>query len=276
LVPAGPAGAHPTLNARLKILNQKIAAAPGDAGLRLSRAALYADEEHFDEALRDVDAALALDPGLSLAHLIRAQVLLATGHAEEAAAPAELFVVREPSQPRGWQTAARVAAARSRLAEADASWRRYFDLAEEPRPEDYLERAAARVRAGDSSGARALLEEGVERLGPLTALLQELLEIDVAASDLAAALADLDRLATSSPQTERWLLRRAELLHAAARDHEALDALDRADESLARRPAARRSAGPLHEIAAALRALRGEIAHPKSSPGSSSSPEVSR
>ncbi len=260
--------AHPFLDDRLVLLNEQIVADPSNSRLLLSRGSLLLDERHAHEALADFERALELDPELSIAHLLRAQALLADGQNAAALATARHYLELEPGSAKGWRTLVRIHEAESVAGGSDAldralaAFERYFEVANEPRPDDYLERAALQRRAGQFDLAVRGLEDGVERLGPLSALLRTALEIERERGKIDSALAYAERLAAASPQEERWLLECARLLAQLDRGDEALAALGRAEAALAGRSTARRSAPALAELAHEIDRLRSELAAP--------------
>jgi predicted Zn-dependent protease len=262
------ARAHPFVDDRLLLLNEQIAADPDNGRLRLSRGSLLLDEHRAHAALADFRSALELDPVLSIVHLLSAQALLADGQLEPAVAATRRYLELEPASAKGWRTLARALDARSAAAgagvasEALEAFDRYFELALDPRPDDFLERADLQRRAGRFPEAVRGLEAGVSRLGPITALLRTQLEIERQRGDLNAALACADRLVAATPQKERWLIERARLLADLGRVDEARAALLQAEAALALRPGARQSAPALTELTNEIDRLEAELAAP--------------
>ncbi len=254
--------AHPFLDERLALLDRDLAAEPANAHLLVARGSLLLDEGHADDALPDFDRALAIEPRLDVVHLQRSRALLALDRPEEARAEARRFVELDPGSARGWFQLAAVEGERKDRAGAIAAFARYFALAQQPRPEDYLARAELQRAAGDLDGALAGLDEGLARLGPLVSLLVRALELERERSDPAGALAIVDRLIAASPEDERWLLERAEWLDQLGRPAEARVALVAARSALATRPPARRDTAALRTVAERLDQLTQKLAAP--------------
>jgi len=242
---APPASGHPFLHDRLVLLDRQIRETPGDPALYVSRGSLLLDERRPAEALRDFDRAAALDPSRDEVELLRSRACLALDDLGGAAAAAERFLARQPDSPAGWLQSARVDSALGRPTAAILAFDRFFALAPEAQPDLYLERAALVERSGDPRSAAEGLESGIERLGPLTSLLERVVELQLAAEDTESALTALDRLVASSPVAERWLVARAEVLLILGRAADAARDLTDARERLARRPVSRRSAPAL-------------------------------
>ncbi len=250
-----PLGAHPFLDSSLEQLNSALAAQPDNPRLHLSRGGLYLDERHTAEALADFDRALALDPTFEVAHLLRAQALLAGGQLDDALDAARRFRALVPGAPKGWLTLARIEAARGAHGAALTAYDGYLVRAAEPAPDHLLERAAAAVAAGDLGEAIAGLERAIALLGPLTAFLERAIALEIERGNPDAALVWLERLAASSPRAERWHLERARLLFELDRDAEARAALRAAEAALGRYPESQRAAGAVSAIAVEIREL---------------------
>jgi predicted Zn-dependent protease len=114
-------------------------------------------------------------------------------------------------------------------------------LLPDPRPDHYLEWARARAPEGPLA-ARAALDEGVRRLGPVVSLMLPALDQEVAAGRLDDALARIDRLAAAAPRADGWATLRGELLARAGRCDEARAAFREALRSLEAQPPPRRAA----------------------------------
>jgi tetratricopeptide (TPR) repeat protein len=258
--------AHPVIDDHLRVLNQKIAAEPDNARLYVSRGNVHLDDGETVEALENFDRALELDPTLHVAHYLRSQALLAQGQPALALDAARRFVALEPETAKGWKAVARAADAaaiatnRPVPEEALAAFERFFALARDPRPDDYLARAELLARAGRVDEAVRGLDAGVERLGPLTALLGRALDMERASGDPAAALRYARRLVETSPQVERWLLESARLEAALGRQDAARATLERARRALAARP--KRSAGVWQELDREITTLQTQLDAP--------------
>lgn len=262
LLGGGRAAAHPFLDERLALLDRDLAADPANPQLLLARGALQLDEGHAAEAISDLDRALAVEPRLAVVALLRSRALLALDRREEARREARRFLELDAGSARGWRQLAAVESARRDDDAATAAFARYFELAREPRPEDYLARAEVQLVAADLDGARRGLAEGVERLGPLVSLLARALEVEHARDDAAAALALAERLSAASPEDPRWQVEHAEALERLGRSEESRAALDAARAALAARSPARREAPALRAVAERIDQLSRQLAAP--------------
>jgi tetratricopeptide (TPR) repeat protein len=263
-------GAHPQANEQLRALDEKILAAPRDAKLYISRGNVHLDDGETAKALADFDKALELEPSLTVVHYLRAQALLSQGRSTLALEASRRFVELEPESAKGWKGLARASAAvaadedKPTPEEALAAYDRFFALATDPRPDDYLERAELFEQAGRVDDAVRGLEAGVAKLGPLTALLHGALEIERESGDLESALKYARRLVETSPQIERWLIESARLELALGRREAARGSLDRASRELAKR--ANRDEEVWQELEAEMQEVKAEIDPPPSAP----------
>lgn len=119
------------------------------------------------------------------------------------------FLLAHPHHLRGIQCRARLL---TRLGERVAALRDFdkvLKLVKAPNPDHYLERTRAQQGFGvDPAVVVRGIDEGVRRLGPLVALLETALEIELQRRDWPAALRRLDSLQRAMPLRSPWLLRR--------------------------------------------------------------------
>ena len=245
---------HDEASVQIERINRRIADAPGDAGLYLERAELYRQEAVWARALADCDRAVELDPEVRGAELLRARVRLARGAPRAAHVHVERHLATNPTDIPAILVRAEIEAALGRPAAAIRDYDRAIELSEAPPPDWYL----ARADQGFARGPRfadetlAALDGAAERLGYVPTLQERALELELGYGRIDQALRRVDRLIERAPPKESWLCRRGEILLAAQRTEEALEAFTQALSHLSRRPA-RRLATP------ALVALRERI-----------------
>ncbi|MGH8611664.1 MAG: tetratricopeptide repeat protein [Gammaproteobacteria bacterium] len=92
-----------------------------------------------------------------------------------------------------------------------------------PTPDAYLERAQTLVAADDGQIEDALfgLDEGLSVLGPVVALTELAIELELKQGNYDAALMRLVEVAANTPRRDPWLTRSAEILEQAGRLDEA-------------------------------------------------------
>jgi tetratricopeptide (TPR) repeat protein len=138
------------------------------------------------------------------------------------------FLAKKPDHAEGRLALARVLAKLGRGAQASVEFTRALRLSSAPKPDVYVERAAALAAAHRITEAIRGLDEGIAKLGPLASLEEPAIHLEVRRKTFDSALARLDRAASFSTRRETWLARRGEILIAAGRPREALGSLRQA------------------------------------------------
>ena len=112
-----------------------------------------------------------------------------------------------------------------------------------PTPDAYLERAQTLVAADNVQIEDALfgLDEGLSALGPVVALTELAIELELKQRNYDAALMRLAEVAAITPRQDPWLTRSAEILEQAGRLEEAQTAYQDALAALETLPSHRRN-----------------------------------
>ncbi len=212
---------------------------------------MYRAHREWRLALADCDRALRLKPGCSGGRLCRGLTLADAGR--HAAAERELTAFLEPYPE---VVVARVARARMRVAlnrplEADPDYA--AALARHPNPDWYLERAHA-LRQADAPRAIAVLDEAIDKLGPLVTLEDYAIELELAAARYAPALARVDRVLATMPRSASWLVRRADILERSNRLADARQSYGDAIAAIDALPPSRRHTRVIADVLAQARA----------------------
>ena len=105
--------------------------------------------------------------------------------------------------------------------------------------------------------ALAGLDDGIQRLGNLVTLQDAAISIEVELKRYDAALARVDRVLGALQRQESWLVRRGEILEAAARNDEARRAFTEALSLIEQLPAHHRDAPSMRDLHARLRTKLG-------------------
>jgi predicted Zn-dependent protease len=224
LILPGRAAAHGSLHEQIDAVTKAIAANPGDARLYVKRGELHRFHGQLAAALADYVEASRLDPSLPEADLGRGRALLDANRAGRAHEPLVRFLHARPDHAEGRLALARCLGKLGRGTEAAVEYTRAATLFSRPSPDVYLERARVLAAAGRTEEAIRGLDEAIARLGPLVALEETAIELELRRRSWDAALARVDRVAAASQRRESWMVRRAEILLAAGRDREAREA----------------------------------------------------
>jgi len=244
--------AHPEVAAAIIDLTGQIAAHPSEPGLFLRRAECF--QEHGDLALAEADLrqATMLAPGSLDVSLRLIDFLIADrrpGEAQQAIAP---VLARNPENATALILRARLLGQLAQNERAYADYSRAISLLPEPRPELYLERAAL---PANPSHVLAGLNEGLARLGPVVALLDRAIALDLKLGRLDSALARLDILIASSERKESILKRRGDLLATSGRTAEARAAYQSALVEIQRLPGWLRDSADCSHLSSELKRL---------------------
>ena len=269
-----PAAAHESEGEALARLDLALAVAPRDAELWRRRAGLERSQGDFERSRADLDRACAL--GLAPALAERERGLSARAEGRLVDAESHLRRARElaPGDTGTLAAHAEALASLGRWREAADGYARVIELAPGAGPDLHLARVRALAAGGDATLGEALraLDEAEAKLGPVPALAQEGLALELRAGRTDAALARLDRLSAPARHREGWLVQRAEILERAGRPEQAKSAYAAALSSLARLSRSARSRSEM-PFSSSLRATGSVI--PESSPASALSSRIS-
>lgn len=247
---AVPVRAHEDRDDTLARLDATLAENPGDPELWRSRAVLERSRANFARAHADLTKAVDLGLAPALAQRDRGLIWLEAGRFADA--EASLCSARAQS-PRDLPTLlahARALAGLERWREAAAAYAIVVELEPRSNPDVHLERVRSIEAAGGADAfaeAVRAADAGIAVLGPVPALQQAALELEMRAGRVDAALARLDRMANAVKRHGSLLLQRAELFERAGRMRDAslayadaLAALEGQPETRRALPAARR------------------------------------
>lgn len=267
LLAARLAGAHGAVHEQIERLDARIAGEPGSADLYLQRGRLFLEDRHFEEAGRDFRRALQIDPHLRAAHYFHGDALLKSGDAAGAEREARAFLAALGREDRGGlmrgsRLLGQSLAEQGKPLEAADAFRTALGHAPEPDPAHYRECAAAFLAAGPAHRERALeiLDSGIARLGPLPALQEMAVDVELQAGRPDAAVKRLDGLIAQGQGRERWLLRKGDILQQAGRTAEARRVFEEALAAIESLPPGRRSTRALRELEGEIRGrLEGRV-----------------
>lgn len=261
LAAPGSAAAHEP-DARVGELDAALSSAPAPSGVAraqlLARRAELTLEAGGDplDAARDAEAATEADPADSAHEALRARAYLEAG---EPAFATTLLAALVAADAGGapWGLYGRAASEAGEPALAADALARSIDATPRPSARAYLALAAARAASGDDDGARAALESGEERLGPVVGVIEARVELELRRGRPGEALRCFDRHDPAVRRAPSAHARRGQLLHAAGRDAEAaeegrlgLAALDALPDARRRAPALQDAEVDLRELSA--------------------------
>ncbi len=238
-----PAAAHDSAGEALAQLEVALAAAPRDAELWRQRAVLERLQGDLERSHADLERARALGLAPALAERERGQL----ARAENRLADAERHLRRAGElAPRDAEIRAAHAETLADLGgfrEAADAYARAIELAPEAGPDLHLARVRALAAGGDADLSEALraVDEAIAKLGPIPALAQEGIALELRAHRTDAALARLGRLSAPARRSEAWRVQRAEILESVGRRQQAAEEYTAALASLESLSPARRT-----------------------------------
>jgi tetratricopeptide (TPR) repeat protein len=267
--------AHDGLDARLVRADERVADAPDDPRPLLARASLHRIHEDPESARADLLRADALRAGEALPGLLAEQLWVAQAFGLEDVAD-ELLTARLAEQPadgEAWILAGELLEARGAWAEAADAYARAFTRGGPCTPDLVAAAAACAGIAGRRDQALALLDQGLERLGPVPALVLSAVRLERERDRPDAALVRLSPLRASSPGQEEWLALEGDLLWQDERPVEARAVWTRARDLHHARSLRRRASRSGLELARHLDAC---LAAPAPAPGAPSAAAMTR
>lgn len=260
-----PANAHDDPGAQLVELTRRIESDPKDASLYLRRADLFRTRGEWTAAVSDLQAARRLAPDLDTVDFALARVLFEAGTPGPALEASDRFLAARPDHAGAHLLRARVLVALGRPREAAAELTRGIELSTRlgsraASPDDYLERARllACPPIGDTAGALAGLDEGVQALGGAIALQMLAIDLEVERKDWDAALARIAAVERRAQRKETWIVRRGDVLAVAGRREEAGRAYGEALAAIDALPARLRTTDATAKLAAHARERRAD------------------
>ena len=168
--------AHPAIEARVNDLNIAIDKAPHIPELYLLRGQIYANHGDRRRAKQDLESALSIKKNTD--------VLVALGNlylSEDDDAVARHYfseaLSMDPGAPEAWLGQAKASAKLGHLELVLTSYQQYFSLAKNAQPGHYA--AAIRtIATQDRAEAQRILENGLDRLGPIPTLMELALQLE--------------------------------------------------------------------------------------------------
>lgn len=256
--------AHGDLHEQIVAISQRIEADPSNADLILRRADLYREHGQWPQADADYDRAGKLAPANPAISLGRGKLYLAVGKLDAARASLGRVLEAQPAHVDALATRARVLQSLGEHDAAAADYARAIENASSPDPDFYLGRASSlsAARPARDDEALASLDEGIARLGKLPTLSLAAIELQVKRGEFDDALRRLDTLRESQPRQEAWLERRGDILMAAERPDEAMQAWRDSMAALEALPPRLRGTGAMLELRKRL-TRRLQTEHPR-------------
>lgn len=259
---AGPElRAHGDDQALIEALTEQLRKAP-EADLFIRRGELFRHHQQWEKADADYASAAELDPSLTLVDFFRARTQLESGAPDRALPLVERYLAAAPDEPEGRFLRGDILAALGRHDAGALEYAEGIQRAPSPRPEHYLRRARflAAVPAIDAARVIAALDEGIRRLGPVIALIDYAISLELERRNFDGALERIGLAMSHAPRRERWLARQGEVLANCGRTTEALNAYRAALAAIENLPERYRDTVPMEKLTGDVRAALARLA----------------
>jgi tetratricopeptide (TPR) repeat protein len=231
---------HEDLEIQISRLTRQIEQEPDRALLYFRRAELHRLHENWTGAREDLARAAARDPKLEVVDLALGRACNQSGEPAKAKEALDRFLARNPDHAEALIERAR---ARARLGDPVGAVDDYTSAIgrmDEPWALNYLERSEVLRSSGRLEDAIRGLEEGIRKIGPALPIQLALLDLELEAGRVDAALARLAAVTATSDRKDLWLVRRGEILRQASRRAEAHRAFGEAVAAIEGLPVSRR------------------------------------
>jgi tetratricopeptide (TPR) repeat protein len=258
---------HGDMHGQIVETTKLIEKEPRNANLYIKRSDLYRAHGDFDNAYADLEQASLLDRRMEVLPLARGRLFYEANWPQSAKNALDQFLASHTNHVEGHALRARCLSKLGRRLDAVKDYTRAIDMASEPQPELYLERAQTLSDEGTNYFPEAVkgLEEGMKKMGPLITLQLYAIDLEAKQKNYDAALARLDKVAAASPRKETWLARKGEILQLAGRPEQATDAFQAALKAIAQLPDTRRYVPAMQELEKRIQAVLQALAKEKQS-----------
>lgn len=212
---AGPHGAcgHGEVHQVVAMITREIEAKPEDALLRMERATILAQSDHFEEALADLARVNVLEPANEMPRALRGSIYRRTGRLVEARAEQEAFLKKFPYHTLVRLDYCQTLEGLKEIQAARAELDRLIGEAQHP-PPDAVAMRLRLTEGPDGAGAAEALRwlEGFLTKNPLPVFHEHALRLEIQLNRTADAVRRMDRMIAATPRPEAMLLRKAEYL----------------------------------------------------------------
>jgi tetratricopeptide (TPR) repeat protein len=231
--------AHEDLSDQIKIVTAKIKLNPRDPSLYFERAELFRGDSQWAPAEKDYLYTRKLSPELKSVDLGLGLLYYDTKRWKESLQELSRFLKEKPDHAVARITRGRVLKILGDFPGAIEDYSVALKI--QPDPAVYIERA--RWLAAENKVEEALtgLNDGISKLGPVITMELYAIELEISVKRYESALDRLNKITAQSERKELWLVRRAEILHLAARNEEAKAAYGQALEAIQKLPEGRRN-----------------------------------
>ena len=252
---AGVTLAHGNVHERIHGLDHQIAHHPKDVTLLIKRGQLLLDEGHADDAREDFVKARKLAPKRIevLYHLARAQLMLKQPDvALESARKFLRQVTNDAARVRGHVLIGDILSASGNGLDAGEAYLTAIHLSRELEPDHVLYAVNAFHSAGKTDRAIAVLNDGIAQLGPLHALSDRALALELEQKQYEPALRRVEQMLATHQRVPFLLYQKGLILKELARIDESKQAFAAAIREIDGLPESRKQTQALANLRSSL------------------------
>ena len=235
---ASPVSAHPDLLAQIV---QDLEKDPENIPLLIEKAETLIDMEIYDEAEATLTFIKQLRPeATAKSTLLQILLTFSKGETEKAYEMSDQGLKEFPNSHALWDMRGQMFREDERISEAIEAFSKGLELNEEAASGYYMRLAGLileRDEEGDPDKALGLIQDGLDRLGPHSGLIQFRIRLNRDLENYDAALEDIDRLEERFGFQMNFATDRARILTSAGRNEEAIEAYDQAIDYIDADPA---------------------------------------
>lgn len=244
----------------IEALTLELSRAP-DADLYIRRGELFRHHQEWAKAEADFTAATRLAPELPNLDFFRARNWLEGAEPQRALPLIQRFVAAVPDEPEGWFLRGDVHAALGEHQLGAAHYAEGLARARSPRPEHFLRRARFLASSPTFTAAEviAALDDGLARLGPVIALVEYALELELERKNYAGALERVAAALLRAPRREAWLVKQGDILVLSGRKPEAVASYRAALAAIEELPERYRTSPAMDQLARATLATLNRL-----------------
>jgi tetratricopeptide (TPR) repeat protein len=194
----------------------------------LDRGELYREDRNWDAAEADYSQAAKLGLSIDSVDFCRAQLQADLSHWDAAKTILDSVLSRSPDNGQAILSRAHLLVRVGQPKAALTDFKRGFNLVPEPPAGCFLECAQTLVAEGQTARAFDVLDAGIRKHGPMSALQVYAVDLEMSRTNTAGALARLLTIIDHADRKERWLIRRGEIQFASGKTTEARQSYEEA------------------------------------------------
>lgn len=255
LITSSAVWSHGDVHHRLRQLSRQIDRDPENIDLLLKRGEMYLVERHGDEAFAEFNRVLALAPQRHEVWFLLAKSQMLLNHHDQALASVDQYLQKadnDASRRRGQLLKGEILSVAGHWQAAGNAYLQAIELSNPVEPDSVLFAVAAFRQGGNIDQALAVLQTGIERLGPLAALHEQALELEMLSGRYDAALRRVEEMLAGNQRLAFLLYQKGVILKALARQDEAKLAFDDGLRAIANLPADKQKTPVLEKLKASL------------------------